>query len=428
MKLTQFAIAGLFLLAACGLSARAEEKHQLHSFKKLQLSDKFYCEGANSGDFNKDGVMDIVSGPYWYAGPSYADRHELYDPKVYDTKNFSDNFFAFPYDVNGDGWIDIVGVGFPGKEAWWLENPHDNAGHWPKHLILDVVDGESPTFTDITGDKKPELVCLHDGCLGLVEMPANESDFTKPWPFRPISENRKYERFTHGMGVGDVNQDGRIDVVQKEGWWEQPPAGTPTSELWKFHRVDFAMDRDPRGRLGGAQMYVFDIDGDGDNDVLTSKNAHGFGLAWFENTGKNDGEVSFMQRRIMGEKPEQNEFGVVISSLHAIDITDMDHDGVVDFVTGRRGGPQSPCVLYWFQTVREGGRVQFVPHKIDAASGVGTQVVVGDLNGDKWGDIVVGTKWGTFVFTHQVEDVDRDKWVAAQPKPELGYVGDAVPK
>jgi hypothetical protein len=398
--------------------APAEDKFKLHSFDKLQLSDAFYCEGASFGDFDRDGVMDIVSGPYWYAGPSFSDRHELYDPKTYDVKNFSDNFFAFPHDVNLDGWTDIVMVGFPGKEAWWFNNPQGKPGHWERHLILDIVDGESPMLAELTGDDKPELICNHDGCVGYAEQPAGGP--TQPWKFHPISEDRKYQRFTHGMGVGDVNQDGRLDVIQKEGWWEQPLAGSG-DKLWKFHEVDFAVDRDPKGRQGGAQMYTVDFDGDGDNDIVTSKNAHGFGLAWFENTGNEGNEVKFREHMIMGTQPEDNEYGLVFSGLHAIAVADIDHDGVLDFVTGRRGSPTVPSVLYWFQTKRDGGTVHFAPHRVDAASGVGTQVVVGDLNGDKWDDIVVGNKRGTFVFTHQVKDVGREQWEAAQPKREKGH-------
>jgi hypothetical protein len=404
------------LLSWCVTPATAEE-FKLHSFKKLQLSDVFFCEGATFGDVNRDGIMDLVSGPYWYAGPSFADRREYYEPKPYDTKGFSDNFFAFVHDINEDGWNDIVIVGFPGKEAWWFVNPQGKAGHWTRHLILDVVDGESPTLTNLTGDERPEFICNHAGCVGYAEMP--KDDPTQPWKFRPISEDRKYQRFTHGMGVGDLNQDGRLDVMQKEGWWEQPPDGA-AGQLWKFHAVDFAIPREPPARKGGAQMYAVDLDGDGDNDVVTSKDAHGYGLAWFENVGQEGDEIQYREHLIMGAKPGENDFRVVVSHLHAVDIADIDRDGVPDIITGRRGNPNGPSALYWFQTKRDGGKVRFVPHRIDMQSGVGTQVVVGDFSGDKWADIVVGNKRGTFAFTHDVEEVDRQTWEAAQPQPAAG--------
>ena len=103
----------------------------------------------------------------------------------------------------------------------------------------------------------------------------------------------------------------------------------------------------------------------------------------------------------------------------------MDHDGIQDIVTGKRWwahadkglGALEPPFLYWFKTSRDGKKVRFIPYRIDANSGVGTQVVAGDINGDKWDDVIVGNKKGTFVFTHVVEQVDRKKWEAAQPTP-----------
>lgn len=394
-------------------SLRGAEEFTVHSFQRIQLSDQFFCEGASYGDFNRDGATDVVAGPFWYAGPTFAERRELYAPVPFDIASYSENFLCFTHDVNGDGWTDIFVVGWPGKESWWFENPQGKPGHWPRHVVLAVTDNESPAFTDITGDGRPELVCTTGGQLGYAEIP--KEDPTQPWTFRAVSPNRGYERYMHGLGVGDVNNDGRTDILEKNGWYEQPPADARV-EFWTFHRVAFS-------EPGGAQMLVYDIDGDGDNDIVTSKAAHAYGLAWFENTAARKGDVDLREHKIMGERADENEYGIAFSQLHALALVDMDRDGVPDVVTGKRfwahaendPGALEPAVLYWFRTVREGGTARFVPYKIDSNSGVGTQVEAGDLNGDQWPDVVVGNKKGTFVFLQQAEQVGKQKWEAAQP-------------
>src|ERR671922_303705 len=63
---------------AATLSPAFADEYTLHTFKKLQLTEHFWSEGAGFGDFNRDGKMDIVSGPYWYEGPDFKKRHEFY--------------------------------------------------------------------------------------------------------------------------------------------------------------------------------------------------------------------------------------------------------------------------------------------------------------------------------------------------------------
>ena len=411
----------LFLLSLLLLlpgALRAEEPHRLHTFQRLQLSDQFFGEGATSVDIDRDGHTDLISGPYWYAGPDFTDRNEFYDPKPFDINGYSDNFFAFAHDFNGDQWQDILVIGFPGKEAFWFENPQDKSGsqaksgHWQRHLAFAEIDNESPTFQDLTGDGRPELVFNTGGQLGYAEIPRN--DPTTPWQFHSFSPDRGYERFTHGLGVGDINGDSRADLLEKNGWWEQP--ATLTDAEWAFHAVQFS-------EAGGSQMYAYDLDGDGDNDVITCTYAHGYGLSWFENREEN-GVRSFRKHPIMGDKPEDNDYGVVFSQLHALAMADIDHDGIEDIVTGKRfwahgghdPGGHDPAVSYWFKTVREAGKVRFLPYPIDGNSGVGTQVVVTDLNNDSWPDVVVGSKKGTFALLHRAKEVSHEAWEKAQPK------------
>src|SRR5687768_9740273 len=114
-------------------------------YKKIVLSDQFYSEGANIGDFNRDGKMDVVSGPFWYEGPEFKAKHPFMKAEAHPPEKYSKNFFAFTHDFNGDGWTDILIVGFPGAEAFWYLNPQGKDGEdWQQYLAHPVVDNESP--------------------------------------------------------------------------------------------------------------------------------------------------------------------------------------------------------------------------------------------------------------------------------------------
>ncbi|MFT7677134.1 MAG: putative membrane-bound dehydrogenase-like protein [Planctomycetota bacterium] len=401
------------LVGFCPASSPALSQDQ--GFSRQVLDQTFFGEGANFADLDNDGHAEIISGPYIYAGPGFTERRQLYEPKPFDPLHYSDSFFNWSGDIDGDGWTDVVQVGFPGAAAYWYENPGRLGGAWLRHLIHPTVDNESPRFVDITGDETPELVCNSGGAFGYLVAAA---DAKAPWVFHPITADIGKQRFTHGLGVADVNGDGRADVLERGGWWEQP-ASLEGDPAWVLHAYSFSGP-------GGAQMYGYDIDGDGDCDVVTSLHAHGWGLAWFEQVPGADGGVDFKKHVLMGAQRGDNPYGVRFAAVHALAVGDVDGDGLTDVITGKRHwshGPDGdpikglPSVIYWFRLERTESGARFVPHLIDDDSGVGTQVVAGDVNGDGRLDVVVGNKQGTYYFEQSSAGVDVTEPPLHKPVP-----------
>ncbi len=400
----------LALLCATSLHAASQI-----TWKRIQLHGDFYSEGAGIGDINGDGKPDIVAGPFWWEGPAFEKRHAYYEPKIFSINGYSDNFFAYVHDFNGDKKNDILILGFPGKEARLYLNPGALSSDtpWNMHIVADVVDNESPVFTDITGDGRPEIVCSTGGKFGWFA--PNWEKPTEKWPFVAISDDMKVAKFTHGLGVGDVDGDGKLDLLEARRWWEHTDSG-----VWTQH--NFAA-----GIGGGAQMFAYDFDGNGTNDVATTLRAHDYGVAVYlqNKVGQASGlpraaiqsatePVAPRWKRVMlaGQHPGDTDYGTVFSQPHAMHLADVNGDGIKDLVTGKRywahngHGPDehTPLALYWFETKRDGkGGVDFVPHLVDEQKGVGvgTDVQVGDVNGDALPDIVVGNKAGVFVMLQQ---------------------------
>jgi hypothetical protein len=161
---------------------------------------------------------------------------------------------------------------------------------------------------------------------------------------------------------------------------------------------------------GGAQMFAYDVDGDGDNDVVTSLDGHGWGLAWFEHVERG-GEIVFVEHAIMGDRSEEENYGVAFSQPHAMEMADIDGDGLKDIVVGKRrwahgphkdAEPNAAPVVYWFELQRERGSARFIPRLIDNASGVGVQIATVDVDQDGRVDILTASKLGAFLFRNDV--------------------------
>lgn len=379
------------------------------TFEKTQLLDRYISEGVSVGDIDNDGKPDIISGNLWWKGPQFKKSFSFAPVKFFNTTGpgldgYSSNFFTFPSYISKDKWLDIIKVGLPGDNSQWVKNPgakpyaKNNTKHSCQHCnAQDNVCNESPQFIDIIKGGKPELLAFSHNQITLATPSANESI---PWPVLAITpKDGRFQKYSHGLGAGDINGDGLTDVLEKSGWWQQPK-NWDKSTPWKFHPFAFAPAQ------GGAQMFAYDIDGDGDNDVVTALNAHKYGLAWYEQI-KQGNSISFKAHTVMTDKPEGNPYGVCFSQPHAMACADIDGDGIKDIITGKcyfahngkDPGAHDPAVLYWFRTTRHSnGSAELVPYQIDDDSGVGRQLTTADLNNDGKVDIITSNKKGVFIF------------------------------
>ena len=342
----------------------------------------------------------------------------MYTPFVYNPayEYPQTSMVSLAYDFTGDGWPDVLvmsgsaGIGI----GTLYVNPKEESRLWSKYVVIQPVGNEETLMKDIDGDGKPEIIHAGDNALRYSKSdPANP---TGPWITTTISEPGLWgANIGHGLGVGDINGDARMDFISAFGWWEQPPEGR-TQKLWTWHPEEFGRRGMSQGGAGGAEIGVYDVNGDGLNDVVTSLEGHGYGLAWFEQKRDAAGKISFVRHMIMDNFATKNAGDVIFTEPHATAFADMDGDGIPDLITGKRAmshlygfndpDPFGAPVLYVYRTVRNPkapGGAEFVPELIHNRSGVGSHIGIGDLNKDGRPDIVNSTVTGTYVFINNTK-------------------------
>jgi len=359
-------------------------------FRK-QTVDLGLSESCAVADVNQDGRLDIISGENWYEqaprspgsdGPGWV-KHKFRDVDY--TSFYLENLIDIAVDVNGDGFPDVVSCSYWSKPFTWWRNPGRQNEPWRETTIASNSPVEFVFLLDILDTGKPFQLLPQFGSakapLTWYELLGKGDDAR--WVGHEVSP----QSYGHGIGTGDINGDGRTDIMTPKGWFEAPK--DRRNGEWTFH---------PEFDLGlSGFIYALDINADGLPDLVTSA-AHDYGIFWYEQ-GKNAAGQRTWTKHVIDDSWSQ---------AHALTLVDLNGDGRTDLVTGKRymahngrdPGEREPLGIYWYEYLKVNGRLEWIKHIIDYSTrtGGGMQIPVVDIDGDGDLDIVVAGKSGLFLF------------------------------
>jgi hypothetical protein len=378
-------IRSLLLLMAIYFSASmmAQETKELSFTPQLLMVDN--NEVCAIGDINRDGLNDIVAGRLWYAAPDFVPRPLR--PLTLHPPEYASNNGEYLWDFNGDGWLDLVTSGWGDSQLRWFENPGkeylEKGLEWEEHLLVDtkILRSEVGLFEDLNGDETPEFILnsWHEPNPFLIWLLDQDSEGN------PIARQKQVgPRNGHGVGIGDINHDGLLDILFDEGWYQQPK---DIEAVWTWHQ-DWQFDD------SSCPVIVQDLNQDGRNDIIWGR-GHNYGLYWMEQ-GPVIRDSTTWKKHVIDESWSQ---------IHAMTWADLDGDGVGELITGKRiwahtgkdPGANEPAVIYRY--VWDPKQQRFSRHEINiGVASTGLFIRVNDLNADQKPDVVVAGKTGTFIL------------------------------
>ncbi|GJM27739.1 MAG: hypothetical protein DHS20C17_03740 [Cyclobacteriaceae bacterium] len=383
LKATQKISLILIVLQLNAALATAQQPRQLSFTPQLLCIDN--NEACAVGDINQDGLPDIVAGRLWYAAPDFVPRPVR--PLELQGLEYAKNNGEHLWDMNADGWPDIVTSGYEEPSIRWFENPgldYLNKGlEWEKHLLVktEIIRSEIGLFEDLDADGVPEYILnsWHD---------PNPFHF---WKLKAGGSGIEYAtsilvgpRNGHGVGVGDINGDLRPDILFDEGWYQQPDDWETD---WIWHK-DWKLDD------SSCPMLVQDVNKDGRNDIIFGR-AHNYGLYWMEQ-GIPVGDSTVWIKLVIDDSWSQ---------VHTMSWADLDGDGHGELITGKRvwahlgkdPGANEPPVIYRYVWSSEKQIFERFEINIGEVS-TGLFIQVADLNQDQKPDLVVAGRLGTFIL------------------------------
>ncbi|MCK5945271.1 MAG: VCBS repeat-containing protein [Planctomycetes bacterium] len=338
-------------------------------------------EGCDVGDIDRDGALDVVAGRLWFHGPDWTPR------PLRAIGEFGADFTAsngeFLHDVDGDGWLDVLSIAFLEPELCWYRNPGKQGlargKLWQRAVLADTGQrtNEAAWLRDMDGDGAPDFV-VNSWSQGrpMCYWRLGTDDDGRPTATRTTVGAKGNG---HGQGFGDVDGDGREDIVFGRGYYSRPEAQGP----WPLHD-DFVLPH------ASCPIVVVDLDGDGRNDLIWGS-GHDYGVFFERQLDSADGRTRW-RREVIDD---------TWSQAHTLLWTDLDGDGAPELITGKRvrghsgsdPGAAEPPSIYCYRWHRERGR--FTRHLIAKDVGTGLQLRAADLDGDGRIDLVMAGKDGT---------------------------------
>lgn len=310
-----------------------------HFYVEFPLEpDSYGTGGFTVNDFDNDGDIDITiqrqaTGKVsWYqnVGAEHWVKYEI-------ASNVYNQLGAISIDVNDDGRFDLV------MGTFWFENPgylFENPNqYWIKHIYNGAIinkENHDIASADVNSDGKPDIVVY---CQKFNGGTLRWYDITNPydWKYHDIDttinkrEMPVWNKGVHGgfapNGIGDLNNDGRSDIVMPTGWYENPKClnGQWILHRWGEYGINIGISKTPYGT--SIRSWIYDLEQDGNNDVVLSdcdvENSRAYLLH-----NLNGAQHFNLEPLPFPDGPS--------GSLHSLGIADMDGDGDVDIFSGEQ--------------------------------------------------------------------------------------------